>query len=218
MHLADAQLIVLAKEPLPGRAKTRLVPDLGPERAAAVARAALADTLAAVAQVRVGRRTVVLDGAPGDWLPAGTAVLPQGTGDLGDRLAAACADAWAAFPAPLLLLGMDTPQVTPALLSSALDTLLQPGTDAVLGLADDGGWWALGLRTPVPGLFAGVPMSTAGTGAAQRARLDALGLTTRRLPVLRDIDHVHDIAPVAALQPPGAQLASLAAELGLVPA
>jgi hypothetical protein len=168
--------------------------------------------------VPVARRTVVLEGAAGDWLPGGVGVLPQRGGSLGARLEGACCDAHRALPVPMLLVGMDTPQLTPALLTAALDALLSPGTDAVLGPADDGGWWALGLRAPVPGLFDGVPMSTSGTGAAQHARLDALGLRTAGLPPLRDLDHVGDIAVVAALQPVGARLPALAARLGLLTA
>lgn len=218
MSSEHAQLLVLAKEPLPGRAKTRLVPALLPAQAAAVAYASLADTLAVATVVGAARCTVVLDGVPGDWLPAGCAVLPQRAGDLGARLAGAYRDAYAALPVPMLLIGMDTPQVTPDLLRGALAALLAPGADAVLGPADDGGWWALGVRAPVDGLFDGVPMSSEHTGAAQRRRLADLALTTAALPPLRDIDHVDDIAPVAALQPPGARLAALATELGLVAA
>ena len=218
MRPVPAQLLVLAKEPRPGRVKTRLSPALLPRQAAAVAEAALADTLSVAAAVPVTRCTVVLDGAPGHWLPAGVDVLAQRAGDLGARLAGGFADAWSALPLPMLLVGMDTPQLTVALLADALDALLSPGTDAVLGPADDGGWWALGVRAPVAGLFDGVPMSTDGTGRAQRARLDALGLVTATLPPLRDIDHLDDIAAVAALQPPGARLAAVAGQLGLVPA
>ncbi len=214
----QAQLLVLAKEPRPGRTKTRLSPPLTPAQCAQVADASLRDTLAAVAATPALARTVVLDGAPGDWLPAGVDVLPQRGGTLGDRLDGAFADAFAARPLPLLLVGMDTPQVTPALLARALDDLLRPGTDAVLGLAEDGGWWALGLRAPQPGAFDGVPMSTDRAGAAQRARLDALGLRTTGLPVLRDVDLVADLTAVAASLPPGAHLAGVVRELGLVAA
>ncbi len=213
-----AQLLVLAKEPLPGRAKTRLTPPLHPDQAARVARAALLDTLDAVASVRGVARTVVLDGSPDGWLPAGFAVLPQRPGALGDRLTGAFADAHAALPVPMLLVGMDTPQVTPALLRDALDALLSPGTGAVLGHAHDGGWWALGLHAPLNGVFDGVPMSTDTTGADQRARLDALGMATTTLPSLRDLDHVEDVPVLAALQRPPGRLAAVAAELGLVEA
>ena len=82
---------------------------------------------------------------------------------------------------------MDTPQVTPALLTGALELLVGSGRP-VLGLAQDGGWWALGLPRPVPGAFDGVPMSTDAAGAAQHARLHELGLPPLALPVLRDVD------------------------------
>ncbi len=215
-----AHLIVLAKAPVAGRVKTRLTPALTPRLAAAVAEAALLDTLTAVSQVPAVRRTVVLDGAPDGWLPdswhtRGGHVVPQCTGDLGDRLAGAFASAFGSADLPVLLVGMDTPQVTSTDLDRALDELLTPGTDAVLGPAEDGGWWALGLRRSLPGAFTGVPMSTDRTGAAQRHRLDELGLTTRALPAARDIDHVEDVATVAALLPPDAHLARLAQRLGL---
>lgn len=214
-----AQLLVLAKEPLPGRAKTRLSPALSPEQAAAVARAALLDTLAAAAAVPVLRRTVVLDGSPAGWLPDDFAVLPQRSGDLAARLTGAFQDAHRALDVPMLLIGMDTPQVTPALLRDALAALLGdpagPDPQSVLGLAEDGGWWALGLHAPVAGLFDGVPMSTDLAGRAQQARLEALHLPHTTLPVLRDIDHVEDVRAVAALQPPWSHLAALVAAMGL---
>lgn len=211
--MARAVLLVLAKEPLPGRAKTRLSPALTPQDAAAVARACLLDTLAAAAAVPDVHGAVVLDGSPAGWLPGGWDVLPQARGDLGDRLAAAFADAHRAYALPALLIGMDTPQVTPALLGRALDALLSPGTDAVLGAAEDGGWWALGLHRPDAAVFDGVPMSTDRAGAVQRERLHERGLATADLPVLRDLDHVADLEAIAAAQPPGAALARLAARL-----
>ncbi|MER6570827.1 DUF2064 domain-containing protein, partial [Streptomyces sp. NPDC001093] len=129
-------LLVIAKEPLPGRVKTRLTPPFTPQQAARLAEAALADTLHAVAAAPATRRVLVLDGAPGDWLPVGFEVLPQCAGGLDERLA----DAFAHCSGPALLIGMDTPQVTPELL-----TVDFAGCDAVLGPAEDGGFWALGL-------------------------------------------------------------------------
>ncbi len=99
---------------------------------------------------------------------------------------------------------MDTPQVTPALLASCMHTLDRPGTDAVLGRATDGGWWAIGLRRPDPRVFRGVEMSTAFTGAAQQRRLQDLGLRTKLLPALLDVDHFADALRVAALVPSSA--------------
>ena len=191
-------LIVLAKSPVPGRVKTRLCPPFSPVQAAALAQAALGDTLAAVAATPAVARTAVLEGPAGDWLPASFHVLPQRGRGLDERLAAAYDDAWALHPAPLLLVGMDTPQLTPALLAAAAGQLLSDGTDAVLGLAADGGWWALGLRRPDAALLLGVPMSTAETGAHQHSRLLQASLSIGMLPVLTDVDTAEDAVAVAA--------------------
>lgn len=184
---------------MPRRSKTRLCPPCTPEQAAALAEAALADTLAAVAGTPCDGRTLVLEGPRGDWLPAGFEVVPQCGGGLGERLAAA----FSPCREPALLIGMDTPQVTPELLGESLRELGRDGTDAVLGPAEDGGYWAIGLRAPQPGAFAGVPMSSSRTGACQRERLRQLGLTVRDLPTLRDIDYMADARAVAAEHPLG---------------
>ncbi len=205
----EAQLLVIAKQPRPGRSKTRLSPALTPEQAADVALAALRDTLAAVDRTPVRRRVLVLDGTPGPWVPAGWTVLPQRDGGLAERLTGAFADAAADCPLPMLLVGMDTPQVTPVLLTDAVEQLLT--TDAVLGRALDGGWWALGLHAPHDHAFSGVPMSTASTGDAQAARLAELGLATTELPQLRDIDLVEDLHAVLAELPADSALAQLLA-------
>ena len=197
----DVHLLVLAKSPVAGRVKTRLCPPFTPAEAAALAEAALQDTLAAVAATPAVARTVVLDGPAGDWLPACVDVLPQRGRALDERLAAAYDDAWAVQPAPLLLVGMDTPQVTPALLTAAAEQLLSDGTDAVLGLADDGGWWALGLRRPDASLLLGMPMSTAETGAHQRTRLLQASLRVDMLLALTDVDTAEDAVAVAAACP-----------------
>ena len=180
-------LVVIAKAPVPGRVKTRLTPPLSPEQAAAVAEAALVDTLAAVLATPACRRVLVLAGEAGSWLPAGVEVVPQCSGGLDLRLAAA----FAGCTGPTLLVGMDTPQVTPTLL-----TVDWSAADAWFGPATDGGFWAIGLRDPDPSLFPGVPMSVPETGAVQRARLHAAGLTVHDLPTLTDIDTIAELADV----------------------
>ncbi|MEU4087519.1 TIGR04282 family arsenosugar biosynthesis glycosyltransferase [Streptomyces aureus] len=187
-------LLVIAKEPVPGRVKTRLTPPFTPQEAAHLAEAALADTLRAVAAAPASRRILVLDGAPGPWLPPGFDVLPQCAGGLDERLA----HAFARCAGPALLIGMDTPQVTPELLTVDFD-----GCDAWFGPAEDGGFWALGLADPDPRLLRGVPMSTPETGAVQRRRLLAAGLRVRDLPCLRDVDTAADAHAAAALAPRG---------------
>ena len=196
----SAALLVIAKAPVPGRVKTRLTPPCSPEQAAGLAAAALADTLAAVeAAGGPGRRRVlVLDGEPGPWVPAGFEIVPQRAGGLDARLAGAFADAGA----PALLVGMDTPQVEIGAIEAGLAALDDPhGADAVIGDADDGGYWVIGLRTADPRVFEGVPMSEPTTGAAQRARLAELGLTVAELPPLLDVDTMDDAREVAAAAP-----------------
>ncbi|MFF4835898.1 DUF2064 domain-containing protein [Streptomyces sp. NPDC001315] len=194
-------LLVIAKEPLPGHVKTRLTPPFTPREAALLAEAALADTLRTVLRTPVERRLLVLAGRPGPWLPPGFDVVPQCPGGLDERLAAA----FGGCDGPALLIGMDTPQVTPELL-----TVDFADHDAYFGPAEDGGFWSLGLASPDPALLRGVPMSTPTTGTVQRQRLVAAGLRVRDLPLLRDVDTAADAEAVAA-SAPGTRFA---AELG----
>ncbi|WP_405997497.1 DUF2064 domain-containing protein [Streptomyces sp. NBC_00829] len=191
---ARGTVLVVAKAPVPGRVKTRLCPAYTPSDAARLAEAALADTLDVVLAAPVGRRVLVLEGRPGDWLPEGFEVVPQCAGGLDDRLA----HAFGLCEGPALLLGMDTPQVTVGLLLSGLEL---SGRQASFGPADDGGFWALGMAEPDPALLKGVPMSVPETGAVQRRRLLRAGLAVRQLPVLRDVDTAEDARFVAAQAP-----------------
>lgn len=203
-----ATLLVIAKEPVPGRVKTRLTPPFTPQEAAALAEAALTDTLHTMLRVPARRRILFLDGTPGPWLPPGFEVVPQASGGLDERIAAAfarCDDG------PALLVGMDTPQLTPHLLAD----VGRDGHDAWFGPAADGGFWALGFADPTRAgnLVRGVPMSTDRTGAVQRRRLAEAGLTVRDLPLLRDVDTAADAASVVACCPPGSRFAATLALL-----
>jgi glycosyltransferase A (GT-A) superfamily protein (DUF2064 family)/SAM-dependent methyltransferase len=190
-------IIVLAKEPVPGRVKTRLQPAFNPSEAAQLAAAAIEDTIAAVRGCSATRRVLAWEGDASLW-QAGFEVMDQPSGPLNVRLAAAFAAALS-DPAdePALLIGMDTPQVTTQLLDSDWE-----GADAVLGLSEDGGFWAIGLRHGhPPGLFDGIPMSTNRTGSTQLARLIDSGLRVKLLPPLRDVDLAED-AEVVSMQFP----------------
>lgn len=194
-----AELIVLAKAPVPGRVKTRLCPPCTPEQAALIAAAALADTIGTVSAAPARSRVLALAGSyplPAGWFPR-----PQHGDDLGERIANA-------FTGPSsLLIGMDTPQVTTAGLTGATAALAD--ADAVLGPSADGGWWALGLRDPAHArAIRRVPTSRADTGARTLAVLRGLGLRVAILPVLRDVDTAADAAEVAALCPPGSRFAT----------
>lgn len=190
-------LVLLAKEPVPGRVKTRLQTEVTPEQAAALALASLEDTVSALLSLPAARRLAALDGSPGPWLPPSFDVVAQPPGGLDVRLAAAFA-AGLPTPAagPALLVGMDTPQLGPHLAQVDFD-----GVDAVVGLTQDGGYWAIGLRAARADVFLGVPMSTPRTGQAQLARLAGLGLRVRRLPPLRDVDDPEDARAVARAAP-----------------
>lgn len=139
-------LLVIAKEPLPGRVKTRLTPPFSPAEAARLAEAALADTLHTVLALPAARRVVVLAGAPGPWLPPGIEVVEQGPGGLDERLAAA----FGACTGPTLLIGMDTPRSRRPIWPRRWPP--GPGTGATPGSARrrtaDSGRWAWRSRTP----------------------------------------------------------------------
>lgn len=191
-------MIVIAKEPVAGRVKTRLVPPLTHSEAALVAQAALIDTLVAMRQMRAARYLLALDGRPGDWLPPGWDVITQSEGGLDLRLAGAFAAADPTTPA--VLVGMDTPQLQSWHLASP-----QHGfhPDAYLGPARDGGYWAIGLREPgrAPDVLIGVPMSRPDTGRHQLDRLRSCGLRVELLGELTDVDTVEDARIVAAEAP-----------------
>jgi len=188
---------VIAKAPVAGRSKTRLTPPCSPAEAAALAEAALRDTLEAVAAVPDRRRILVLEGVPGPWLPDGFEVVPQRAGGLDERLAGA----FAAAGGPAFLVGMDTPQITTEIVERGATELERAGVDAVIGDAEDGGYWSIGLERPDERVFRGVPMSVESTGVAQRARLTELGLRHVELEPLLDVDTIADAVIVARAAP-----------------
>jgi glycosyltransferase A (GT-A) superfamily protein (DUF2064 family) len=203
-------VLVLAKAPVPGRAKTRLSPPATPEGAAGLAAAALLDTLAAAA----ARVVVALEGSLAQAVRAEEieaalaphAVVAQRGHTLGERIAAAHDDVAAAFPGAVSVqVGMDTPQVEARLLDEALGSV-ETGAEAALGLALDGGWWALALRDPRrAGIISEVPTSTDETG---RLTLDALRAALGHdavtdLPTLSDVDTADDAVRVSELVPHG---------------
>ncbi len=199
----DVALLVIAKEPIPGRVKTRLTPPCTPAQAAALAGAALTDTLDLVARMPVARKVLVFDGDPRCWQRDGFELIAQRGGGLGERLAAAFDDVSGAA----MLVGMDTPQLTEGLLADGLGALSGPGVDAVLGATADGGYWSVGLKQSGVGVFSGIPMSCETTWRRQRARLRELRLRVHDQPRLRDVDTIDD-AHAVALQAPNSRFAT----------
>lgn len=203
----EVSLVVLAKQPVAGFSKTRLSPPFSLEEAADLAEAMLADTLRAVAGTPDVRRLLVLKGQEGAWVPDGFEVIAQRGDTHAQRIGAAFEDAGG----PALLIGMDTPQVTPELLSQSVEALQRPEVDAVLGPATDGGWWAAGFRSPQPQAFHAVPMSRPDTFERQTKRLEELGLRWEQLPALTDVDDIGSARRVAAAAPASSFAALLAA-------
>jgi glycosyltransferase A (GT-A) superfamily protein (DUF2064 family) len=189
-------LVVIAKECVAGKAKTRLHPPLTLDEAAQVARLSLVATLSTGRSVPASRRILFFDGDVASLAGEanGYEVLRQPPGSLDERLA----HVFDLVDEPAVLLGMDTPQVAPEHLGGVFPDW--PGSvDAVFGPATDGGFWALGLRRPKGSLISGVPMSRPDTGALQLERLLAAGLVVHELPTLRDIDTVDDLEDVTEL-------------------
>ncbi|MCD2442046.1 glycosyltransferase [Agromyces sp. SYSU K20354] len=195
-------VVVIAKECLPGRVKTRLSPPFSPAEAARLAQASLHDTFATVASLPASRRVLYFDGShvPAAALSSGFEVLAQVGGGLDVRLA----HLFDLLAEPTLLVGMDTPQLGATDVAAALESLTQGGdheVDCWFGPAADGGFWALGMRDPRGDLVRGVPMSRDDTGARQLHRLEEAGLSVGTLPVLTDLDTVADAFLIAATAP-----------------
>jgi hypothetical protein len=197
-------LLVVAKAPVPGLAKTRLAGGVGAQAAADIAAAALLDTLDAVAETQVAARVVALTGdldagSARDEITArltGFTVVPQRGADFAERLANAHVDAAAtADGLPVLQIGMDTPQVTAELMGECARQLLD--ADAVLGMARDGGWWVLGVTdATMAGCLRSIPMSRPDTGAATLAALSDTGADVSLVRTLADVDTIDDIDEV----------------------
>ena len=202
--------LVVAKAPVPGTAKTRLGAAVGMDRAAELAAAALLDTIeTCAAAYGVARCHLALEGdlargAGAELLEeavAGWAIHPQRGNDFAERLVNAHRDAASASGAPVVQVGMDTPQIdVPALLE--VEAMLTGPDEAVLGPAYDGGWWLLGVGGPhLLEHLGAVPMSTGETGALTRQALVSAGAHVREIAVLRDIDEHADADAVAGTAP-----------------
>ncbi|MDO9377591.1 MAG: DUF2064 domain-containing protein [Nocardioidaceae bacterium] len=198
-------VLVVAKAPVAGQAKTRLGTNLGHEAAADLAAAALLDTLDAAAAttwpVVVAMTGDLTAAERADEVRAAIAphhVVPQRGDTFAERLVAAHSEADVGHG--VVQVGMDTPQVTADLLRQAGDALNDH--DAALGLAEDGGWWVLAVRHGgLATCLADVPMSTDDTGELTLRALTGSGARVATLPVLADVDTLADAEAVAALAP-----------------
>lgn len=197
-------VLVMAKAPVPGLVKTRLAADIGDDRAADLAAAALLDTIdAARAAGAAGHLSLageLADALRSDEIAealVGWRITSQRGDGFAERLVNAHADAG---PGLVLQVGMDTPQLTAALIRGAADALADH--DAVLGPAPDGGWWVLGRRDPrVAEALAGVEMSTPSTCADTEGALVHAGHRVARTATLLDVDTLADARVVAESAP-----------------
>ena len=194
------RIAILAKAPLAGFAKTRLIPALGAQGAARLQRAFILRTLRVAQQAELSGG-VQLWCAPDAHQRFFRALqrscdvdcMPQPAGDLGTRMQAATAG-----PGPVLLVGTDCPALTAQHLSAAAGALRQ-GAAAVFIPADDGGYVLVGLQQPQPGLFDGIEWSTDRVMAQTRERAHALGVALCELAPLWDVDTPADWARLTRL-------------------
>ncbi|MBO3271923.1 TIGR04282 family arsenosugar biosynthesis glycosyltransferase [Hymenobacter defluvii] len=193
-------LLIFAREPVLGRVKTRLAAGIGAEAALSVYRELLAHTAQAVIEAQLPA-TVWLAEAPTSLLAPNEALpewpgLPwqmQPAADLlGARMAHAFAEAFATGATRIAIIGTDCPGLTAAHLTQAFQLLTDH--DVVLGPADDGGYYLLGLRQPQPVLFENKTWSTPTVLADTLADAQRLGLRTALLPTLHDVDSAADLA------------------------
>lgn len=206
MGLSSVCILVFARYPTPGQAKTRLIPALGPAGAARLYQD-LAER--GIAQVRAIPRSVDIalwySGATAEamrgWLGDDLIYCPQPQGDLGHRLATAMDWAFAQGYAAALVIGTDCPGLDAAILHQGLADLAA-GSDLVLGPAQDGGYYLLGLTSPQPALFENIPWSTAAVLRQTLAQAERLHLTPTYLPTLHDIDTPADLALLPPSFPP----------------
>jgi len=199
---AAVSLAILAKAPLPGRAKTRLIPALGPEGAAQLHARLLRHTLAtALAATPAHRITLwtALDHAHPLFLELAErhaiTLRPQPDGDLGERMQRALGEAGG----PAMVIGSDCPMLTPALLGSCTEALRHH--DVVCLPAEDGGYALLGAHHSDPRLFDTIPWGTGRVMAETRERIAALGWRLACPATVWDVDRPEDLARLSATYP-----------------
>jgi len=191
-----ARIVVFAKAPAPGKVKTRLVPALGEEGAAQLARRMLEDTWREAAAVHVADAELCVDPEPGSeaWsaqLPQGAVtVTTQGEGDLGERLSRA-AERVLGGGQRVLLIGTDYPGLTTRRLVDACLEL--ESHETVIHPTFDGGYALLGLNRFDPSIFSGIEWSTSSVARETMGRIKALGWSCHLGATLQDIDEPEDL-------------------------
>lgn len=190
-------LIIFARHPLPGRVKTRLTPPLTATEAAELYRCMLLDILARTARLDNVERLLFYEDGPGaasffrtvTTLPS----IPQGGDELGDRMAAAFATAFARGHERIAIIGTDSPDLPLAFVREAFTRLDNGETDAVFGPSEDGGYYLLALKRLHHELFRDIPWSSGGVLRESLAKARAAGISTSLLPQWYDVDMAADL-------------------------
>jgi hypothetical protein len=192
------RLILFARYPTAGRAKTRLIPALCAEGAAALHRRLVLRTLRTASKAcRIAPAELELrfeDGteqAMSHWLGDSARFLPQGAGDLGQRMAGAFEESFRTGSKATVIIGSDCPGLTPEIIKAAFSCLKE--TPVVLGPARDGGYYLIGLSRPMPELFHHIPWGTGRVLADSSAVLRRRGCQPALLDPLEDIDRPEDL-------------------------
>ena len=196
----EATVAVMAKAPMVGAVKTRLVPALGAVDAVDLCRCMLLDTLDLVRGVAAARALAFAPAEARPWF-AETApdfgLIPQTGRDLGERMAAVFTTLFAGGAGPVVLVGADAPTLPSDFITRALAALQVGGADVALVPVEDGGYCLVGLAAPQPALFAGIPWSTAEVLTRTLRHASALRLRTVTLPSWWDVDTPADVRRLA---------------------
>jgi rSAM/selenodomain-associated transferase 1 len=191
--MPSAQTVLFVRAPRRGTVKTRLARTLGDDDALAAYRTLLSTTCEALRELKpVELRFTPDDAAPemNEWLQADWTTAPQGSGNLGERLASATQDHFHNGASSVVIIGSDCPEITAADLRAAHQALAT--ADVVLGPASDGGYWLIGLRRPTVGIFDNIAWSTEAVLQQTLERAATLGLSVATLRQLDDIDTHED--------------------------
>jgi rSAM/selenodomain-associated transferase 1 len=205
-------LAVMAKAPRVGAVKTRLCPPLRATEAAELARGFLLDAVARVARVAGVRPIVAYAPAEAraefETVAPGLTLIAQRGADLGERQEGLVEDVLGLGHQAVLVIGTDSPTLPPEFLDEAVALVMAPEVDVVLGPAEDGGYYLIGLRAPCPALFENMPWSTPAVLSLTLARARRLGLRVACLPTWFDVDTGADLERLeAALVGEGGPLA-----------
>lgn len=199
-------LIIFAKKPLPGMVKTRLSPPLSGEDAARLYSCMLADTLTTARRLEGGIPVLFFQADQGAAAYFSSLVpdmesYPQMGADLGERMKSAFSSRFECGFTEVVIIGSDSPDLPPEYISRAFDLLADERVDLVLGPAEDGGYYLMGLKTVWEGLFSGIPWSSGEVFAATVNRAKDAGLRMSFLPVWHDIDSAADLNRQELLDP-----------------